>query len=93
MKQPSKYKLKKFNVIFVPTNCYAPEHWSVKDKLFPFDSKNEYQEDIAIREASLLNAIAEYCVHRGYSVRQLEIMSSAILRMLGSQSEHAKIKP
>lgn len=88
---PSKERLEKYGVRFVPTNCFSPNNYMVKSMVFPFNGFDTHSEGLAIREASLTNAIAEYLCYDG-RVKELEQLIGSVFRVLGSQNQMFNLK-
>ena len=76
------------NVRFVPTNCYSPNHYWVKNWVFPFDENTD--EMLAIKEANLADAVSRVAEANGMNNNEVHQLFPAILRMLKSKSDWTK---
>lgn len=88
---PSKETLDKLGIRFIPTNCFAPNHYLVKHQMFAFNGFDTASQYIAMKEAALVNAIAAYLDVMGKrDIPVATITYKSILRLLGSNSDQSK---
>ncbi len=79
---PSEKELEKEGIRFVPTNCFAPNHWAVKHMMFSFEGFDTRSEFEARKKAALVNQIA-YCLEINHLLDQKTVLVPSILRQLG----------
>ncbi len=80
---PAKEELDKMGIRFVPTNCYAPNHYKVKHYLFSFEGFDTRSEYDAMLKAQLVNSLGEAFANNYKTEDEIRILIPVVLRIAG----------